>query len=847
MGGENPEKDVKKDETKEEKPVFDGYSLIQAMTRDVAPLAQQQGGRPASLDRFLQRPPQGEQQAQNGEGQQQQRPSTGRATYGADRDAQGNPIDRTRVTPPPKFDEHHQEKKVDPDKRWADNRGGTRQGNPNAMADADKHIMDIIARRGMVNDIVRDPDARTSGGLLRGVGAIGAAAGGGAVSQRIERAISDAAERTLANAPVNKASESAVTRNASKVGEPMARFWQKYVGNGGDMVLVKEGSEEAAAATLKQEMTAAEKAAVAAAEKAGDVEATALHKARYELLNKPISEASLGEANMAKGVWTEQELKNLGRIHRAEVKVGEAASKIAAPVETNWKKGASDGVKGALGFYALNLADRSLNEAMNGKGAAAKSWNTEQWLGPASIVLFKNSKLGTAAAMAGSLGVSRAVDSLAGPAPEGWNAATGTMNWQDAGIVGASVAMASRINNPYGRLAVAALGVTTAKLLHGAEDNFVPGKIQNVYADTKEKVVDDKKERTYGSLDSMRGRYEDLANKREDYLFDLVRASGEEFATRWNMKNPDGTDVLTPDLKALSYRQDAAMRRALADETLGKGTRLIDKTKVAYVLGGYDLDLNGTAADLLMTSRQSSDRSAFTTEQIIAYNNDPANTKKILIEGSLPQQKEADDLRKFSKDTQDHLDKIFNGKHDIPGAVSDLAKFTGANSDDVLKTIIREVDNKTLAYAQKGKGALNAANAATEQGNTGAAEMATQAKEQYQQMLAKLYRDQAVAYLAMAKNKLDKGDDGGGAQGLLFNDAPRNGWDTLPGNKTKNYNGAQGAILMAAKFGGGYDNPDIKQLVDEYNKQAERVKPTIKANYANYKLNPLNVDNGLNR
>lgn len=843
MGGENPEKDVKKDNTKEEKPALDGYSLIQAMARDVAPLAQQPGGRSPSLDRFLQKPPQGDQQAQNGEGQQQRRPT--RAEYGADRDAQGNPIDRTRVTPPPNFSEHHKDQQIDPNKRWADNKGGARTGNPNAMADADKHILDIIARRGMVNDIVRDPDARTTGGLSRGVGAIAAAAGGGAVSQRIERAISDAAQKTLANAPVQQASESMVTRNGSKVAEPMARFWQKYVGNGGDLVLVKEGSEEAAAATMKQQMTATEKAAMEAAEKAGDLELKALHETRFNMLNKPITDTALGEANMAKGIWSQKELENLARIHRAEVKVGEAAAKIGAPAaEGGWMKGAKEGVKGAVGFYALNLADRSLNEAINGKGAAAKSWNTEQWLGPAAMVAFKGNKWATMATVAGSLGVSRAVDSMAGPAPEGWNAATGTMNWQDAGIVGASMALASRVNSPIGRLAVTALGVTGAKALHAMEDQL-PGKIQNVYADTKEKVVDDKKERSFNSLDAMRGRYEDLANKREDYLFDLVRASGEEFATRWNMKNPDGSDVLTPDLKALSYRQDAAMRRALADETLGKGTRLIDKTKVAYVLGGYDLDLNGTAADLLMTSRQSSDRSAFTTEQIIAFNNDPANTKKILIEGSLPQQKEADDLRKFSKETQEHLDKIFNGKHDIPGAVSDLAKFTGANSDDVLKSIIREVDTKTLAYAQKGKGALNAANAATEQGNTGAAEMATQAKEQYQQMLAKLYRDQAVAYLAMAKNKLDKGDDGGGAQGLLFNDAPKNNWDTLPGNRTKSYNGAQGAILMAAKFGGGYDNPDIKQLVDEYNKQAERVKPTIKANYANYKLNPLNVDNGL--
>ena len=150
-----------------------------------------------------------------------------------------------------------------------------------------------------------------------------------------------------------------------------------------------------------------------------------------------------------------------------------------------------------------------------------------------------------------------------------------------------------------------------------------------------------------------------------------------------------------------------------------------------------------------------------------------------------------------------------------------------------------------LQYAEKGKKARDLGDKFTTDGNTRMAELANAEKVDCQQMLAKLYRDQAVAYLAMAKNKLDHGDDGTGAKDLLYN-AANNPIDLLPGNRRKSVNGAQGAIMMAERFGDP-NNPDLQHLRQQFNELTDRVDPTIRANYGNPHLNPLNVDNGLQR
>ncbi|HNM51083.1 MAG TPA: hypothetical protein PKN86_15315, partial [Candidatus Obscuribacter sp.] len=488
----------------------------------------------------------------------------------------------------------------------------------------------------------------------------------------------------------------------------------------------------------------------------------------------------------------------------------------------------------------------SAAEAISGnKNAAAESWNVMQWAAPASLALGKTT-WGKAGYLGLSLLGSRGTDALLGKAPDNWNAPTGMMDWKDAGMLGATLTLASRIPNPIGRVGVALAGVTAVKGIHAFEDNL-PGNLKATYADTKEQVLNDSRERSGSSLNAMRESYQNLSGKKEDYLFDLVRASDEQMKASWNLKKQDGTPLLSDDMKLLAYRQDGVMRRSLADETIKNGTRIIDKSKVAYMLEGYNLDLNGLAADLLLRSASSTGGAAFMTQSIINNNND-SSKPKILVEGTQPTQAEIDGLNKFTADTRKNLDAILDGKHDIPGAINELSKpkWAGANSDDLLRTVVFEVDRQAIKYAKKGAGARDAAVAAEQAGNTAVAEMASREKQDCERMLAKLFRDQAVAYLAMAKNKLDHGKDGGGAQDLLFNEAT-NQHDLLPGNRRKAYNGAQGAILMAARFGGGFDNPDLKQLVEEYNKLAERVPATIRSNFRDTKLNPLNVDNGLQR
>ncbi|MBI5174241.1 MAG: hypothetical protein SFV17_13635 [Candidatus Obscuribacter sp.] len=839
MGGEIPADSGDGKQKKQEQPRISFSQAFDEVQQapGVAPGALQNGEKPKSLDPFYTPPTDGSR-----------RP--GRATYGTDRDPTGGSIPRERQTEVPgNFQEHHADKARDPNQPYSrydpTGRNQTAQVDIQQKARADAHIMSIIAKRGLANDISRDPDARTADGIMRGSTRLVVAGLGGVLASKSEGLINTAAERSVNFGEGLKASESGLKRTAGTVVEQPGKFWQRFGTSTGDYIPTKGANLAAEASTLRTGMIdSMQKIAT----EGSDDAAKALANHKLPILRGSITPDVIATAKTSPGIWSADEIANLEKISKAEATLAAQAKKAGGAVADDMGgfKAFRTGLTGAVGTYGAVLADRSLAETISGnKNAAAESWNVMQWAAPASLALGK-----TTWGKAGYLGVSllgsRGTDALLGKAPDNWNAPTGMMDWKDAGMLGATLTLASRIPNPIGRVGVALAGVTAVKGIHAFEDNL-PGNLKATYADTKEQVVNDSRERSGSSLNAMRESYQNLSAKKEDYLFDLVRASDEQMKASWNLKKQDGTPLLSDDMKLLAYRQDGVMRRSLADETIKNGTRIIDKSKVAYMLEGYNLDLNGLAADLLLRSASSTSGAAFMTQAIINNNND-SSKPKILVEGSQPTQAEIDGLNKFTADTRKNLDAILDGKHDIPGAINELSKpkWAGANSDDLLRTVVFEVDRQAIKYAKKGAGARDAAVAAEQAGNTAVAEMASREKQDCERMLAKLFRDQAVAYLAMAKNKLDHGKDGGGAQDLLFNEA-NNQHDLLPGNRRKAYNGAQGAILMAARFGGGFDNPDLKQLVEEYNKLAERVPATIRNNFRDTKLNPLNVDNGLQR
>lgn len=825
MSGDQP---VKPEKAKEQSPHNDSaLTLIQAAQDgqrppNVAPLALEPGQKSPSLDPFKPKDQPGAPK------------SPGRATYGTDRTPDGQRLDRTQQPTTPDFRQTHQQYERDPNQRYSTptSAAAAQSKDLKALEITHKAIQQVIAKRGLAHDPFRDPDFMTSGGVQHTVGATLAAMAGGAMSPVYERGLTAAANRTvLATAPYLD-SENAFKRNLAKMADAPARAWQTHVNGTGDLVPIKAGSEQAEAMALRQARIAEAEAAL---KEATEQEAKLKATQRLETLRNPLSSQTVAAAEM-NGLWTKEEAAELSRFSAAETSRAQAIAgrKIAEPMGV--ASSMRTGLFGAALSYGAILADRSLNEATGGK--AQESWNTEQLLGPMALVASK-STLGKGVALASSLVASRAVDKVLGPAPDAWNAPTGNTDWVDAGLLGTSIALASRIPSAPLRLGVVGLGVGIAKGIHTIGDHTTGFK--DTYNDTRDRTVADARERSASSLDRMTNSYTDLG-KKTDYLMRLVMASDAQMKAAWSLKNPDGSSYMTQEQKLEAYRQDGVMRRAMGDAEIDKGTQILENHTFNYILPGYRLDLNGRTADLYIRSMSSINGAHEYTSGMIEYNKDTSHPP-VLVEGTQPKEEELKALNDYNAETRKRLDELFNSKHDIPGAIKDLAKYAGADTDKLLKSVVFESDRMVLQYAEKGKKARDFAEKQAADGNTRLAEIGNAEKLDCQQMLSKLYRDQAVAYLAMAKNKLDHGDDGSGARDLLYNGG-NNTQDLLPGNRRKNYNGAEGAIMMAERFGDPR-NPDLIQLRQQLKELSLRVAPTIRANYGNSHLNPNNVDNGL--
>jgi hypothetical protein len=210
--------------------------------------------------------------------------------------------------------------------------------------------------------------------------------------------------------------------------------------------------------------------------------------------------------------------------------------------------------------------------------------------------------------------------------------------------------------------------------------------------------------------------------------------------------------------------------------------------------------MGGRAMHYLISAKDSTERAAATTQGIIDYNKDHSD-KPIQVAGSKPDSSEVDDLNKYKGEIQTDLAKILNQRHDCKAVMAQVVKDVPPSSDEWRRTYITPTDGLIEHYFPRNS-----------------PEQAAETK----QVLAKLYRDQAIAYMAFAQYKLDHSDGSSGAQDALafLENRSTNQNDIFPSGRQKRYNGAEGVLGMAKLF--DPDNKDMPELTQMYNELHDR-------------------------
>jgi hypothetical protein len=564
----------------------------------------------------------------------------------------------------------------------------------------------------------------------------------------------------------------------------------------------------------------------------GNTAAQELAKERLNFLERPAinfstladikANQALSAAQPEKSLFSASEIATIENKYRAGLSLQsqeramlDGLQKVAPKA---WWTAAKNGLVGiGLDLAAVNI-DRSIAKATGGQRSLAQSYNTEQFLAPAAIALGETiagkSFIGRAAVLAGSIGVSRLIDgttqAIGLGAPKGWNAPTGVMNWMDGlGVTaGLAIAATAKVKATWPRLAAVAIGYGLPKIVHAFEEHAANNLVHS-YGNLQEQIALDSKRRDYRSLQLVTDTSISLNEKKEDWLL------GQLVQNRANM-NRNWADM-GPEQRLLAFRTDAGMARALGEDLLKRGTRLEKQGEQNHTLAGYEIDLGGRAMQYLLTSKDSAERAAEMTQGIINNNNDPRKSE-ILVNGTYPTESEIDDLGKFQVDIQKDLAKILDQRHDCQAVLNQVVKDVPPSSDQWLKTYMLPTDKMIELYIPK--------NAPAQVAET-------------KKVIGKLYRDQAIAYMALAQYKIENGNDGGGALSLLM-DNPNNHSDIFPSGRQKRYNGAQGILLMAATF--DPDSKDLPELEQMWKALVPRAEQAAGVQMTNPNINILNVD-----
>jgi hypothetical protein len=744
----------------------------------------------------------------------------------------GKPNNGTQGEQVPSFTERHRDQQVDPTKPYARSDVGEQvrtgnkpqgQGRQFSWQGADffdPRVQQTIMLRGQHRDLLNST-------IFAGAASV--------PIPMLERAISKRADQAVA-----KAAETGAETNLSKMG----RWWQSNVDPtkvaGGDLLKVDPNH-----ATAFQNFEGLQTKLADAVKAGGDDAAKAAEK--LDFLKARAAEGKFTaqnwmEASAKEGgkFFTPDELAVLEQRANAGKMIDAAAAKqngrIAQALENmpGWMSRVGNGMLSSAAQYGIVSADRSMTQKVAGVNGLHESWNASQVIGPMALAALPG-KFKLAAPVV-AIGGSQAIDGLARmtglTAPDRINAATGVYDGWNGAFVAGSLTLATYAKNPWAKATIAGIGTLAPIAVHAYQDN-IGGNLKGGVDNVRESFNYDHTKRSYSSLREVDSSMQRVLNKKEDWIVANVDASFAAMNDRWN--KPAAAGGLTTEQKLLGLRDDASATGALSRNILDKGTRISDKgTEPQYMLDGYQLDVGGRALHYMLRTRNSADKAATLTEQIIRDNADP--NKQVTIKGELPKQSEADDLRKYSAEAQTDITKILDGKHDIKGAFDELVKKAEVLDKEFLKTYIKGPDNLILYYNDKGAKAQAAAQRAAAEGNEPLRQEAELKTQEYAKVVAKLYRDQALAYMAMAAAKMKNGNDGGGAYDLLIDDGV-NRKDIFPNGQKKGYNGAQGALRIADSYAPG--NPDTQQLSEVFSQLAKEMQEKRKLQLTSSSSNVL--------
>lgn len=697
----------------------------------------------------------------------------------------------------PDFRKQHEGKQVDPTKPYERNPIGGQAANElkggKPAADRqyswqggdffDPRVQQTINKRGQHTDLMM---------------AMGFGAAATVPIPMIHRGISNAADRA-----VIKAGENPTT--ASKLG----KWWQSNAdpAKASAADLIKPNAVHEAAFTDFKAMR--DKLAQEVAEK-GEFAAKAEEKLAFlEERSKSGLKTSTHLEAKVQGIFTDDELRILEKRITAEAATDAVskrqAGRLAGLVENSpsWMKRMGIGLGGTLLDYQAITTDRAITRQFAGDKGVHESWNVSQLATPMAFAAMPG-KWKLAAPVVGIIS-SQVVDGVARTtgltAPDRWNAATGVFDGWNGAFVAGSLTLASYAKNPWAKATIAGLGTIVPTAMHLYQDN-IGGNLKGKTDNARESVQEDHSERSYSSLKHVDSAMGKVLDKKEDWVAANVDASFAAMRAKW--------DKLGAEQRLLALRDDASTTGALSRNILDKGTRISDKgTEPEYMLQGYQLDVGGRALHYMLRTRNSADKAAQLTQGIINDNqNNP--DKPITIKGEMPKKDEVDDLKKFSAEAQTDISKILDGKHDVRGAFDELVHKAEVLDKEFLKTYIKAPDRLILYYNEKGAKAKEVSERAASEGNDALRQQADAKMEEYAKVVGKLYRDQALAYMAMAAAKNKNGKDGGGSYDLLVDDGTNHKDIFETTGQRKGFNGAQGAMKMAENY--SPTNPDMVEL-----------------------------------
>ena len=276
------------------------------------------------------------------------------------------------------------------------------------------------------------------------------------------------------------------------------------------------------------------------------------------------------------------------------------------------------------------------------------------------------------------------------------------------------------------------------------------------------------------------------------------------------------------------HREIGILSRAQGEDRLGKGVRLnIGSTNSPqYLLEGMNLDMGGRALTYLRASSNNLKAARdLTSDKLMGKS----------VNGTKVDEQEVKDLDRSYDEVNGEINAIL-GKHDLGEAKKQLKRFLdkGTTSGDAIL-------NNGLAYRNTFYIEFNEAlgrQYPNLRDSTGA--FNPKANPEATELVAKILRDQSLAYIAQAEFILEKGEDPIKAAQLLNGTSDgRN--QLLPGtNIPRGYDGAAGAYLLAEALAPhNPDLPELKAMIERLTKEAENKIP---GQYDDPRKNPLSVD-----